>query len=1461
MPIAINKISFKNGQDEVMSKSTNTPVFKVKGSIRRTPGDSPLLKIYLGKRDEYQKNKAVKVDVDTAGNFVKVLEFQDEPGQYFITAELLCDDNSYDFLTETVYFKEEKPTIDDFNVVNADSVEKSGITYDTYYFNSFSKSTISLTFASNPVDSDLEYFYKIWLSCDTEPASSVPLSYGQNFTELSIALIENGDYFVYFKVLDSAGNFTTAKRKISIAKISPDVTIAYLQIVSNDYFVTNDNNSETKLFRLLVNIIAGIKINRAELRLYKDNKMITMKTDSSLFNKNILKQLQASGSYFLEAIDISNWGLTYGTYEVEIYYKDVFNVEYTTNRTSIYVKDRQPKLYCNQLDTNNPASLILDAYTELEFFFDDPFFNFRNKQISVSLLDEVSGIFSKTINSKTSTWEEVETGVYKTTLKLYFSDDNIKKIGDRFFYQMIEFKLDNDYSDVGLFTVPIIYKAEKNKIVLHEEFIRPVGEFQTKTDGFNVLLDKNLDFRLLDSTNSLYLKMRIINDVSFGELYDFTSTKNEVTVSHGSYKTNFPVVDCSEFYLTLDFNDYEFSKVDGITLTFETNEISHDNNVSYSSFFNCSFYSNSDFVIPNKMFKTTGLTKKFLEPIPKNFKLTHSDLITENHNDFYQTLSFKSSRGFFDKELKNFETKEILFEDNDKILNSFFEPVSVCFYRDLSNIFSDVVLGEVVYDDKFDFSFLIPFKKISEELVFFIDSNKEYSINNVSAQLENFSECDKQSSAIATTKLVFDSEKLAASNFVFLDNQLKACNVVTNQVTFVFEKELSNIDSLLFDINYLNKTDQLFKISEVTPVFENNNYNYTFTLTDGFSFEENYEYDLFFYSEPPSEKIILKNINVAHCVENGSVSSNVYYKYKDFDEIYSFKIYYDVFRFLPSLELELENETIFSKKFNRINVSNKTFKTMAYKKIEIFSNDVSCLNFTEDFLQGKESFSFGINDYNFDGSKKENVLYLETAGNFNAYGSIIFIDPKTNKEYEYKTDTFLLKVQEDKYSYDLFLNDSLLNFVIFDNSEYEFYVISKRKKNFISGYCVQVDDSEAYSLTQTNIFKTKQFEVPKLFNSTLADGVHELKFFVKNLNTNVTDVLIKEYVSTDVVPTVKIQSLTSDKQRINASLQLTNDVDNFNNSKITFLVKNALDIKEQTFFNFTKDDVFSFELPFDENIVSVFVETASKIKCSALNNSIFDKLQKKSEDYSVFGKFFCASLDETTNTKDTSFMLNESKNYNFYFDLIFSPTSEVEFLLDDIDISNELVRSKNTYCVVLKPNSKSFTIKVANELGVKFYGPFLFEYYSVFSSFKNSFELFCTEVSLFEKSVFLEANTTMFIENCPVFFSCKVSAKINTFARLIETYSFLENYTPEQKMFFCFSANEFLKCIDSNKFASDLLRLDFFNALVYHLYKWSNNNSFQIPFVFNLSFFNNVFGGFNINKEPELMKVLIKSIN
>ena len=117
----------------------------------------------------------------------------------------------------------------------------------------------------------------------------------------------------------------------------------------------------------------------------------------------------------------------------------------------------------------------------------------------------------------------------------------------------------------------------------------------------------------------------------------------------------------------------------------------------------------------------------------------------------------------------------------------------------MSNIFSDVVLGEVVYDDKFDFSFLIHFKKISEELVFFVDSNKEYSINNVSAQLENFSECDKQSNVVATTKLVFDSEKLAASNFVFLDNQLKACNVVTNQVTFVFEKELSKVSSKVYN--------------------------------------------------------------------------------------------------------------------------------------------------------------------------------------------------------------------------------------------------------------------------------------------------------------------------------------------------------------------------------------------------------------------------------------------------------------------------------------------------------------------------------------------------------------------------------------------------------------------------------------------------------------------------------------
>ena len=80
MAIAIKNVSFKNGQDEKMKDSTNTPVVKIIGSVRRTPGDNPLLKVFLGKREEYLKNKAFKVDVDAQGNFSKVLEFQDDPG-------------------------------------------------------------------------------------------------------------------------------------------------------------------------------------------------------------------------------------------------------------------------------------------------------------------------------------------------------------------------------------------------------------------------------------------------------------------------------------------------------------------------------------------------------------------------------------------------------------------------------------------------------------------------------------------------------------------------------------------------------------------------------------------------------------------------------------------------------------------------------------------------------------------------------------------------------------------------------------------------------------------------------------------------------------------------------------------------------------------------------------------------------------------------------------------------------------------------------------------------------------------------------------------------------------------------------------------------------------------------------------------------------------------------------------
>lgn len=119
MAIAIKKFFFENAQGESIKKATNTPIIKIIGDVRRTPLDNPLLKFYLGKRDEYIKNKAFKVDIDTAGNFVKTIELQDGDGLYYLTAELLLDDNTYDTLTQTVYFKEVKPTIDQFSILNA----------------------------------------------------------------------------------------------------------------------------------------------------------------------------------------------------------------------------------------------------------------------------------------------------------------------------------------------------------------------------------------------------------------------------------------------------------------------------------------------------------------------------------------------------------------------------------------------------------------------------------------------------------------------------------------------------------------------------------------------------------------------------------------------------------------------------------------------------------------------------------------------------------------------------------------------------------------------------------------------------------------------------------------------------------------------------------------------------------------------------------------------------------------------------------------------------------------------------------------------------------------------------------------------------------------------------------------------------------------------------------------------
>ena len=154
---------------------------------------------------------------------------------------------------------------------------------------------------------------------------------------------------------------------------------------------------------------------------------------------------------------------------------------------------------------------------------------------------------------------------------------------------MFEFSLDNDYSDVGSFTIPLVYKAEKNKVVLHEDFVTPKNnEFQSKTNGENIYLNDG-SFLLPKESDSVFLKLKIVNEVDFGSVLNFYTCKNELTFAYGSKKEVISFSDPDDFNLSLDFSSFVIDKNVGASFSVFTNEVVYDNNEPSITTFNFSF--------------------------------------------------------------------------------------------------------------------------------------------------------------------------------------------------------------------------------------------------------------------------------------------------------------------------------------------------------------------------------------------------------------------------------------------------------------------------------------------------------------------------------------------------------------------------------------------------------------------------------------------------------------------------------------------------------------------------------------------------------------------------------------------------------------------------------------------------------------------------------------------------------
>lgn len=736
MPSAINKINIKTDfeSDFYHSQSdnyTNRKIVNLVGKIRRTPNDNIVFNLYYGLREDFKKNKTIKINVNELGEFETFINLEEGDGLYYITAHLLLDDNSYDTISTNIELNTVAPQIESFNIENYDFINTDQITEEKIFvFNKQNANQLNLTFISYSDVSNKPRFYKLWLSTEEEPLSYLPLNKNKNIELVNIADLSNGDYFVYLKIIDSYNNEVFKRLKFNLNKSIPKLKLDYLKIINDGYFV--DYESTKNNIQLLINIKSGLLIKEAEYRIYKDNKILSPKINDEFIklNADLTRQVKASGIFYLKEFNISKYfDLTNGDYFIEVFFKDTFDNEFVSNRVMFISKKNKPNFYSEQISLNNPSSLVLDYANQIDFIFEDLFFNFYNKQINCWIKRNDLIIPIQSVNTN---WEPLGNGKYKTTLNFNLNNNHLNFKENEFLYDLFYFEMSNDYNEESTFILPMVFKAQKNIIVLSNEYVYDENNELNKQLNYINENHSSAEFLIENDLPTLNFQVDILNEVNFGNFTDYKTHNNELILSMNNKEKVIKFTQNEKIFIDLELETeeekQENEKLDEENYYFELSQIElkfKKTDKSNVSQFYVKSFDGDRFVLPIETINAYGLEDEVLIEIASDMEIKNSEYLSTSYfNDRYSFLKINKKRDFLAGHYKELESFDFTLVNKNNKLKTLDYTFNIEFFKKI-NFFNNINLGEI---NSLTTNLKLPlnYPGSQEDIIFFFDLNNEF---------------------------------------------------------------------------------------------------------------------------------------------------------------------------------------------------------------------------------------------------------------------------------------------------------------------------------------------------------------------------------------------------------------------------------------------------------------------------------------------------------------------------------------------------------------------------------------------------------------------------------------------------------------------------------------------------------------------------------------------------------------